>query len=140
MKARDGGCVMSANSAGLQTLSQKRAKHAWNVVERLQKNDIETFASEAKKFPLRIRNAGLLQCIAFMMAKSKGLSVLNEVQDWLKVSGLVVGVELRALLLESDSQLLRLVTQEAIAYLEWLVRFSEARKKEIEANAKSFAG
>ncbi len=128
MKRLAGGCAMSVE---MQTLSQKRAKHAWDWVARVDVKTIAKFADEAKKFPLRVRNAGLLQTLAYVSAKGKGEEIANVVQDWLKQEKVLApGKELRQVLREGNAVDIRQLTRETMLYLEWLVRFSEARKKE----------
>lgn len=126
------------------TLDQRRAQHAWKAVERAGKlQDAKDFAREAKRLPVRIKTAGLGQALAFLNAKSKSDSedyrgqLLKELGNWLlKERDLVPwpkGATDRDAVLQAiiggDAKLLRRATEEALFYLQWLTRFSEAKFK-----------
>lgn len=131
------------------TLDQRRAQHAWQAVEHvrqlLSKDAQEDFTQEAKRLPVRIKTAGLGQALAFLNAKSKSdkdggdhrSRLLKELGDWLlRKRSLVRWPEgakdnnavLRAII-AGDADLLRRATEEALLYLQWLTRFSEAEFK-----------
>lgn len=132
---------MSADLSTARTLSQMRAQHAWKQVEGVTEGEIEQYAAEAKKLPFQIRNAGLLQTMAFYQAKKKASRALGSVESWLVVRKLVAPDSLFATLRQGGSAMqLREITREALAYLEWIVRFSEARDKEREEKAKKTGG
>ncbi len=128
------------------TLDQRRAQHAWKAVERadqLQPKDAKDFAREAKRLPIRIKTAGLGQALAFLKAKSDKdgadyrSQLLKELGDWLlKERGLAPrpkGSDDRNAVIQAiicgDATLLRRATEEALFYLQWLTRFSEAEFK-----------
>jgi CRISPR type III-B/RAMP module-associated protein Cmr5 len=125
-------------SSEIKTLSQKRAKHAWDRVQSVPAGEMAKFADEAKKFPLRVRNAGLLQTLAFVEAKKKGGEVASAIKGWLSEQSML-GKEDKAcdVLRNGDVVVIRQMTREVMMYMEWLVRFSEARKKEEEQSSKS---
>jgi len=123
-----------------KTLEQQRAKHAWDAIIGLRipnadppyGEETETYAREAKKLPVRIRNAGLGQALAFLKAKEKkkhGLKkLLNDLTGWV-VGQRGIGKPPQDLLdnyLEGDADLLRRATDETLAYLVWLNRFADA--------------
>ena len=124
------------------TLDQRRAQHAWKAVEGAGKlRDAKEFAREAKRLPVRIKTAGLGQALAFLNAKS-GVNdyrgqLLKELGDWLlKERGLAPrpkGSDGRNAVIQAiicgDATLLRRATEEALFYLQWLTRFSEAEFK-----------
>ncbi|MCC6367837.1 MAG: type III-B CRISPR module-associated protein Cmr5 [Bryobacterales bacterium] len=117
----------------LKTLAQQRAQHAWDAVQQsLKRPDFEKrFADPAKKMPARIRASGLGQTVAFMRAKEGG-DVLKAVADWCHQRGVAKDSSEDALLIqfkESNAADLRYLTAEALAYLEWLVRFADAERK-----------
>ena len=124
-----------------QTLDQRRGRHAWKCIEEVKQfpsdKHKEEYAREAKKLPTRIMAAGLGQALAFLLAKAKGKSErpkehLKKLHDdltaWLNERPLVL--KKRDSLLESiihdSSDFVRLATDEVLAYLQWLNRFSEA--------------
>jgi CRISPR type III-B/RAMP module-associated protein Cmr5 len=132
---------MSGLLSSARTLSQLRAQHAWQQVESIQPNEIEQYADEAKKLPFQIRNAGLLQTMMFFRAKRKSVGALVSLEAWLVQRKLVgEGQLLHALRDQKTALQLRLITREALAYLEWIVRFSEAMNKEGEEREKQNGG
>ena len=119
------------------TLDQRRAQHAWKAVERTRslrsKDDQETFAREAKRLPVRIKTSGLGQALAFLAAKSKSDLLLVALGDWLLQERRLVPppnpvdkYSLIQKIINGDANLLRRATEEALLYLQWLTRFSEA--------------
>ncbi len=129
------------------TLDQRRAQHAWKTVEQAKaslnaKKDKEDFAREAKRLPVRIKTAGLGQALAFLLAKAKQDKnkgedargrLLVALGDWLlKERELATRPNAAAdrvliqTLINGDANLLRRATEEALLYLQWLTRFSEA--------------
>jgi CRISPR-associated protein Cmr5 len=118
----------------LKTLAQQRAQHAWDVVQQaLERPDFEKrFADPAKKMPARVRSSGLGQTVAFMRAK-EGSDVLKAVAGWCHQSGLIKECSEEGLLIQfkdGTAADLRYLTAEALAYLEWLVRFADAERKD----------
>ncbi len=119
------------------TLDQRRAQHAWQAVERARNlKDSNDFAREAKRLPIRIKTAGLGQALAFLHAKGKDgedhrSQLLKELGDWiLKERKLAAHSPCKDALLQAiingNANLLRRATEEALLYLQWLTRFSEA--------------
>lgn len=129
------------------TLDQRRAQHAWKAVERAgqlsSKDAKKDFAREAKRLPVRIKTAGLGQALAFLNAKSKSDSedyrgqLLKELGNWLlkerRLAPWPKGATDRDAVIQAiiggDAKLLRRATEEALFYLQWLTRFSEAEFK-----------
>lgn len=122
----------------LQTLGQERARHAWEEVEsacRSMQDFADGFAGEAKKMPARIRTAGLGQTLAYLRAKKQGKQVCAAIEKWVNSRRPPAQGKPQALVercIKEDSAFLRYATAEALAYLEWLIRFADARapKKE----------
>lgn len=118
------------------TLDQRRANHAWDVVQRAkQKNghhqnqDPKKFGGQAKKLPTRIMAAGLGQALAFLKAKAYAPGLLFELTEWMKQrippkQG--EPADLLERIIKGDSDFLRRATDEVLAYLLWLNRFAEA--------------
>ncbi|MGQ9575775.1 MAG: type III-B CRISPR module-associated protein Cmr5 [Thermoguttaceae bacterium] len=117
------------------TIDQQRAKHAWHAVEGLQvgSEEADDYAREAKKLPVRIMTAGLGQALAFLRAKQekkKGLAKLeDDLTRWAK-QRLETAKQYDTLLkavLGTDSEFLRRATDEMLAYVGWINRFTEAK-------------
>lgn len=65
------------------TPDQLRAKHAWEVVERVKgSKDAKLFGGAARKLPVRIMASGLGQALAFLAAKGKTPELLKALSDW----------------------------------------------------------
>ena len=124
------------------TLDQRRAQHAWQAVENaraLKDSEKKDFAREAKRLPVRIKTAGLGQSLAFLAAKSAKTGdarnqLLVKLGDWLLIQRKLASVtdgeidqnSLVKAIINGDADLLRRATEEALSYLQWLTRFSEA--------------
>lgn len=118
------------------TLDQRRAKHAWEAVQKVvrqsgqhAKQNPEKFGTEVKRLPMRIMASGLGQALAFLEAKQEVPGLLAELSDWVvEKRGIRSGASgslLRAVI-DGDSDLLRRATDETLAYLQWLKRFVDA--------------
>jgi CRISPR-associated protein Cmr5 len=124
-----------------KTLDQRRARHAWDVVQRagkLDKPQKKDFGSELKKMPARIIASGLGQALVFLEARRErkpGVSLLLDALDeWAAKMRKPTGPQMRLLHRivqgegqgEGDSMFLRWATAESLAYLQWLGRLAEA--------------
>jgi CRISPR-associated protein Cmr5 len=113
------------------TLDQRRAAHAWKTVaeaKKLPEGLKKSFAAEAKKLPARILSAGLAGSLAFLTAKEPKL-LTARLSDWILKERKLDGAaeqDLLARIVKGDSLYLRRATDEALAYLQWLVRLAEA--------------
>jgi len=128
--------MSSATQQSRQTLDQRRASHAWGVVQRVkqkqgdhQNQDPKKFGGQAKKLPTRIMAAGLGQAIAFLKAKGYAPGLLAELTKWITErippkQG--ESPDLLERIIQGDSDFLRRATDEVLAYLVWLNRFAEA--------------
>jgi CRISPR-associated protein Cmr5 len=115
----------------IQTLAQQRAKHAWGVVEaQRQERDFDDFADEAKKLPVRIMTSGLGQSLAFLKAKRKAPRLLEALTERMQCYHPGSPRDLLERIVQGNSDFQRVATAEVLAYLEWLVRFADAHKKE----------
>jgi len=122
----------------LQVLQQRRASHAWDAacrVEKMKKKEAQDYCGEARKLPMRVLAAGLGPALAFIVAKAKdkkpGLDNLhNDLSNWVLKGRPIPSEEQNFLLqavIKGDTAFLRLATDEALAYLQWLNRFLEAK-------------
>ncbi|HOP77041.1 MAG TPA: type III-B CRISPR module-associated protein Cmr5 [Thermogutta sp.] len=127
---------MSHGTRDRLTIDQQRARHAWRAVESLpvDSEEADDYAREAKKLPVRIITSGLGQALAFVnakKAKKQGLAKLEEhLTDWAKQRLEVAFPDNKTLLdviVHNDSDFLRRATEEMLAYLVWLNRFTEAK-------------
>lgn len=126
-----------------KTLDQRRAAHAWNAIESIGFGDpAKEYAREAKKLPVRIMAAGLGQAMAFILAKAKNkkpnlIKLHEDLTDWV-IAKRGIPAEKPNHLLESiakgNSDFLRRATDEALAYLQWINRFAEAKGLSDEEN------
>lgn len=114
----------------MRNLEQIRAAHALKEAEKAPFSG-EEGGEVVKKIPAYIRTNGFLATLAFSLEKGGGYErVFNSLAGHLssKDVGLVKaknGIELRKELVQCDSVILRLVTQESMAYLGYLRRFAE---------------
>ena len=127
-------------SEGRPTLDQRRARHAWDAVERARGPRDVDYAREAKRLPVRIRTSGLGQAVAFLNAKAgkderdPRVTLLKDLGDWLLARRGLAAVpaggirrdSVMTAILGGDAGLLRRATEEALLYLQWLTRFCEA--------------
>jgi CRISPR-associated protein Cmr5 len=125
-------------------LDQRRAHRAWKDITSFARKenggvrrygeDAKEYAREVKKLPARIIAAGLGQALAFVLAKAKNkkpnLMRLHEhLTRWVIQERPLAAKVPESLLLsivEGNSDFLRQATAEALAYLQWLVRFADA--------------
>ncbi|MDY0170726.1 MAG: type III-B CRISPR module-associated protein Cmr5 [Thermoguttaceae bacterium] len=130
---------MKTQTSAHQTLDQRRAAHAWNAVDQLNrftKPEQDEYAGHAKKLPIRIMSSGLGQGLVFLLAKAKDnkphvRQLHGDLTDWTLghrgLPGPMPGSLLHSVIHpESDSDFLRQATDEVLAYLQWLNRFIEA--------------
>jgi CRISPR-associated protein Cmr5 len=126
---------------GIQTLDQKRASHAWdliqNQVSKLTKDRQKEFGTQAKKLPMRILTAGLGQALAFLEAKgatddrnklTPQQVLLDGLAEWIDERRRADGERrLVVRVIRGDADFLRFATAECLAYLQWVVRFADAQ-------------
>lgn len=114
----------------VKTLAQRRAAHAWGAVEQARKTgDVGEFADRAKKLPVQILVNGLGQSLAFLRAKGKAPQLEEALTNWMS-ERLPGNGRLLERIVQGDSNFQRMATAEALAYLQWLVRFAEPYRKE----------
>ena len=125
----------------LRTLDQRRAAHAWAAVQQVVRKDWKKkYGGQAKKMPIRILGAGLGQAAAFVLAKSDdnkkvfGQELLQDLGDWLldkranaaSTRDRPAADALIKRIIDGNADQLRQLTDEALAWLQWLNRFAEA--------------
>ncbi|MDW7994885.1 MAG: type III-B CRISPR module-associated protein Cmr5 [Gemmatales bacterium] len=129
---------MSTTSKSAQTLEQRRALHAWQVIQSIKKKsssagkqdqESSKFGTQVKKLSTRILSAGLGHALAFLNAKQYAPELVQALTDWIKIQIPPKPQEPDDLLeriVHGDSNFLRRATDEVLAYLIWLTRFAEA--------------
>jgi CRISPR-associated protein Cmr5 len=122
-------------SETLRTLEQERARNAWENIEAVVKQPDYRgdYKSLVKRVPALILTNGLLQTLAFLESKPKKphFKILaQQLSKWVCRQLNLSQGNLSERLREGDSALLRLATQESLAYLQWLRRFAEAEISE----------
>jgi CRISPR-associated protein Cmr5 len=131
----------------MNTLDQHRASHAWNAVstfarvyirvengKKVRDPAAKKYGTHVRKLPSRIMASGLGQALAFLVAKGECPELLSALGDWTldkrknpesKEESPAPEALLRHIV-NGTSDDLRFATAEALAYLQWLVRFAEA--------------
>src|SRR5262249_45110869 len=117
----------------VKTLEQQRASHAWGVVEEVagwpDEKKKKEFGTQAKKLPSRIMAAGLGQALAFLEAQDYAPRLRDALADWMHARRAAQGERrLVVRVIQGDADFLRYATAECLAYLQWLVRFADAKK------------
>ena len=142
--------MTATTEAAKPTLEQRRAKHAWDAVQRVvqakhdakneedktkAENNAKQFGGQAKRLPMQIIAAGLGQALTFLLAKKYAPELLVAIGDWVldkrtnpesqqkppAQDALIIAI------IKGNSDLLRRATDETLAYLRWVVRFADAQ-------------
>ncbi len=118
------------------TLDQRRARHAWEAVQKAKTSwDMgRDFKLQGKRLPVRIMSAGLGHALAFLHAKNYAPELIEAVSDWVVVrrrdaspgAAPAARDALMQAIVKGNADFLRIATDEALAYLRWLVRFADA--------------
>jgi len=116
----------------LKTIEQQRAKAAFDVVcGMVGRPGAKEFGREAKKLPVRILTSGLGQAVCFLEAKKRAPVLREALSAWIaKRIEPAKGSsqdDLLGRIREGDARFLQMATAESLAYLQWLVRFAEAK-------------
>ncbi|MHB1492250.1 MAG: type III-B CRISPR module-associated protein Cmr5 [Thermoplasmataceae archaeon] len=121
------------------TISQARAKHAMDEINRIKNEEATGFKSHVNALPAKIVMNGLMQAIAYVFSKSKednGYKKLgNVIQNWLcdQKYGIFKSEKdlLNAIINSNENDYVR-THIETLAYLEWLKKFSSVYLKDVE--------
>jgi CRISPR-associated protein Cmr5 len=99
-----------------QTLDQKRAEHAFQLV-------------------LELKRASMIDSKKVVEAKAIAPELRAGLADWIERCGVVgsAPADKRLLIrvIQGDSDFLRYATAECLAYLQWLVRFTDAEFRDV---------
>lgn len=123
----------------LQSAAQLRARDAWNTFDKLkQEKGFKEIADNAKKLPMRIRTAGLLQALAFLRAKDDAPELRRALSGWVLSQMGEPAQQAKAgpdalfqATLKGDNSFLRRATAESLAWLEWFNRYAEPERKRL---------
>lgn len=127
--------VVSSIITKPKEIDRDRAALAWDKICQVKKNPSENFqkkyGSLARKMPTLIQVNGLAQTLAFLKAKAKEndhqILMFKNLSEWIcNRFNLGTGDLLSDHILKMDSQRYRLITNESLAFLQWLKRFAEA--------------
>ncbi|MEI7556912.1 type III-B CRISPR module-associated protein Cmr5 [Candidatus Chlorohelix sp.] len=113
--------------SAIKTLEQERAAKAWDDVKEVGQN--KEYKGLVKSAPAMIITNGLMQTLAFYEAKDKPHHryLDKHISRWVNNSLKLGSPNLSERLRNGDSNLLRLATNETLAYLQWLRRFAESQ-------------
>jgi CRISPR-associated protein Cmr5 len=119
-----------------QTLGQKRAAHALEAVKRLEKdNNYGNFGSYVQRLPATIVMNGLGQAMASELAAARGCKDEDErahkilfelVESWLQKCNAYPKIDLMIAIVQGNQEDYVRAQAEALAYLDWLKKFSQA--------------
>ena len=119
-----------------QSLGQRRAAHARETAMSMSGDAHAKVRIEAKKLPLRVRNAGVVNALLFVRAKVDAAGPLFErLEDWLRREGSLPATrpagasDLESELLGLAHRRLQWVTEEVVTYANWVNRFWEAERR-----------
>ncbi len=117
----------------LESLEQKRARYAWDFIERSQKI-LDKISPVIRKLPAMIMTSGLGQTVAFCLSKSDYKKVIDDIADYLSkntgVGGITCGSDLLDKIMKSNHETYIMLSQEALKYSIWLKRLIEAKLEE----------
>ena len=121
----------------MQTLEQRRARHAWVKSGEGVHMHGKEYVNLAKSLPALIMNSGLMQVMAFLHQKGGGDQVHGTVADhlreWLNKrfrNGAPREFEaFMEAMLDARPRDYQQVTTEAFAWLKWLRQMAAARQK-----------
>ena len=116
----------------MQTLQQKRAKHALDQVKSwVPLNEGSKLKARASELPFMVHANGLGQAAAFFKSKkdSDGYGIVfSALQSWLSQPGrpLVGQSDLMQAIVNADLHTYRIAQAEAIQYMDWVKKFASA--------------
>jgi CRISPR-associated protein Cmr5 len=125
----------TAKDSTPKSLEQRRAEHAWQLVRRVAQLPAEKqkdFARQALALGARVLTSGLGQTLAMLKAKGAALELRQALSDWILVKRRHPDGEapenpdaLLEAIMTGSAEFLRLATEEALAYAQWVARLTE---------------
>lgn len=116
----------------METLEQKRAKHAWGKSAEGINRHGKDYVNDAKGLPALIMNSGLMQVMAYLHDKGGRYETLAQhLRDWLALQCNTPThfEEFMQKLMQSDPREFQVITAEAFAWLKWLRQMAAARQQ-----------
>jgi len=128
------------NETAIKALEKGRAQFAYRCAEEASKKNFKKeYRSYVKKIPSMILSNGLGQTLAFIKSKAKNGNaydyIYNQITDYMKSEHtsrirMQNNQELVKWVISCDSTTYRYITQEILAFFNWLRRFAEGLIKE----------
>ncbi len=139
-----------------RTIEQKRAEHAANAVSSVGEDQTEAYAKFVRKVPSMLTTQGLGQTVAYLRSKAGDAEnrtddgfVLKHLREWMTSEACPIvwdssscddcenpNQAFQCLIAHSDNATYYRALGEAIAYVGWLKRLSQAHDLEVKATAK----
>ena len=135
---------MSKQKTTIKGIENGRAKHAFDMADKVNKKLKDAYKSHVKKFPMYVKTNGLAAAITFLFSKGdkeKGVykEVGNSIVEWLKEDDKYKFYDLEEVkslqdlaenIIKIDSSDYRALTIEVLSYFTWLRRFAEGLAEE----------
>ncbi len=123
----------------IENIEHKRARMAWSLVNDIPANEIDGYASLVNSIPVMIITNGLGQTLAFLISKKKEIKyrlIYEHLNNWLSnniiwTQSEDVTDDLIDRVIHENSQVYRMATEEALAFIAWVKRFATALSKEV---------
>lgn len=118
----------------MQTLSQRRAAKALELLSKIPNDDRDKFSQFCKSFPTMVLQNGLGQALAFIKAKARKTdgrideryeNLYTTLNGWLNHLKLIEGDMLRQIN-EMDARKYIEIQRESLRFLEWVKRYENA--------------
>jgi len=126
-------------------IEKARMKAAFSEVQKINSyKTIKEFESYVNKVPAFIMTNGLGNTFAYIAGQSKSTwkKVKEAIENWLKDNNsgfkeIFDNKDFMKELVKSSDDQMRALTQEVLAYLNWLRKFAKARKIELETQKQN---
>lgn len=124
-----------------RTIEQRRAEAAARAVSSVSKDQAEAYAKFIRKVPSMLTTQGLGQTVAYLRSKQDqrtAKDALKHLRKWLTSSDGLIGWPegdddaFQAQIAQCDNASYYLALGEAITYVGWLKRLSQARLLELQ--------
>ena len=120
----------------METIEQRRAKHAWKKSHEGVNNCGKGYVNLAKALPALIKNSGLMQVMAFLEDKKSSdahCALAKHLRDWLHQRFRDDALDQYDGFMEAmleDSRRNQEMTAEAFAWLKWLRQMAAAQNSQ----------
>ena len=115
----------------MKTREQLRAERASSLVASVKADQVSAYTKQLHSFPALVHENGLGPALAFLKAKKlpEQVAVYNHLSEW--VSEAIYNqpkAELLTLIVENSAEQMMRAHDESLMFLNWLLRFAEARE------------